>query len=160
MVALVIRAGTDIAGDTAFGVRLVSILLALPMSYAVYCSAAILFGGVRIAATSAILLNVTLMAAVGTLIVTPDSPLLVAASFVLFFLAKGMETGRGAWALAVGVAVGAALLSKYTAMFFGLAILIWLLAVPELRRWLRSPWPYLGGVVAFAVFAPVILWNA
>ena len=32
MVALVIRAGTLIAGDTAFGVRLVSILLALPMS--------------------------------------------------------------------------------------------------------------------------------
>ena len=95
MVALVIRAGTLIAGDTAFGVRLVSILLALPMSYAVYRSAAILFGGVRVAATAAILLNVTLMAAVGTLIVTPDSPLLVAASFVLLALAKVLETGRG-----------------------------------------------------------------
>jgi len=31
--------------------------------------------------------------------------------------------------LAVGAAVGAALLSKYTALFFGVAILIWLLAV-------------------------------
>src|SRR6185312_6878201 len=40
MVALVIRAGTMIAGDTELGVRLVSILLAIPMSYAVYCSAA------------------------------------------------------------------------------------------------------------------------
>ena len=83
MVALVIRAGTLIAGDTEFGVRLFSILLALPMSYAVYRSAAILFGGVRVAATAAILLNITLMASVGTLIVTPDAPLLVAASFVL-----------------------------------------------------------------------------
>src|SRR6201990_3700895 len=45
MVALVIRAGTDIAGDTPLGVRLGSILLALPMSYAIYRSAAILFGG-------------------------------------------------------------------------------------------------------------------
>ena len=34
MVAVVIRLGTMIAGDTAFGVRLVSILLALPMSWA------------------------------------------------------------------------------------------------------------------------------
>jgi 4-amino-4-deoxy-L-arabinose transferase-like glycosyltransferase len=159
MVAYVIRAGTMIAGDTELGVRLVSILLALPMSYAVYRSAAILFGGARVAATSAILLNVTLMAAVGTLIVTPDAPLLVASSFVLFFLAKVLETGRGAWWLAVGAAVGAALLSKYTALFFGLAILIWLVAVPKLRRWFISPWPYLGGVVALAVFAPVILWN-
>ena len=160
MVAIVIRLGTMIAGDTELGVRLVSILLALPMSWAVYRSAEILFGGQRMAATAAILLNVTLMAAVGTLIVTPDAPLLVAASFVVFFLAKVLETGRGAWWLAVGAAVGAALLSKYTAMFFGPAILIWLIGVPKLRRWLLSPWPYLGGLVAFAIFAPVILWNA
>jgi len=131
MVAYVIRAGTMIAGDTELGVRLVSILLALPMSYAIYRSAAILFGGARVAATSAILLNVTMMASVGTLIVTPDAPLLVASSFVLFFLAKVLETGRGVWWLAVGAAVGAALLSKYTAMFFGAAILIWLAAVPN-----------------------------
>ena len=107
-----------IAGDTEFGVRLVSILLALPMSCAVFRTASILFGGWRVAATATILLNVTLMAAVGTLIVTPDAPLLVASSFVLFFLAKVLETGRGAWWLAVGAAVGAALLSKYTAHVF------------------------------------------
>jgi 4-amino-4-deoxy-L-arabinose transferase-like glycosyltransferase len=160
MVALVIRLGTLIAGDTELGVRLVSILLALPMSWAVYQTAAILFGGRRVASTSAILLNVTLMAAVGTMIVTPDAPLLVASSFVLFALAKVLQTGCGAWWLAVGVATGAALLSKYTALFFGPAILIWLVVVPKLRRWLISPWLYLGGIVALAMFAPVILWNA
>src|SRR3977135_87206 len=159
-VAGVIRLGTMIAGDTEHGVRLVSILLALPMSWAVYRSASILFGGQRVAATATILLNVTLMAAVGTLIVTPDAPLLVASSFVLFFLAKLLETGRGAWWLAVGAAVGTALLSKYTALFFGPAILIWLVAVPKLRRWLLSPWLYLGGLVALLVFSPVIVWNA
>jgi 4-amino-4-deoxy-L-arabinose transferase-like glycosyltransferase len=159
-VALVIRLGTMIAGDTELGVRLVSILLALPMSFAVYRTAEILFGGRRVASTATILLNVTLMAAVGTLIVTPDSPLLVAASFVLLFLAKVLESGRGAWWLAVGAAVGLALLSKYTALFFGPAILIWLISAPNLRRWLISPWPYLGGLVALIVFSPVILWNA
>jgi len=160
MVAVVIRLGTMIAGDTELGVRLVSILLALPMSWAVYQAAAALFGGRRVAATSAILLNITLMAAVGTMIVTPDAPLLVASSFVLFSLAKVLETGRGAWWLAVGLAAGAALLSKYTALFFGPAILIWLIVVPKLRRWLISPWLYLGGLVALLMFAPVILWNA
>jgi 4-amino-4-deoxy-L-arabinose transferase-like glycosyltransferase len=160
MVALVIRLGTMIAGDTELGVRLVSILSALPMSYAVYRAAAILFGGVRVAASAVILLNVTLMAAVGTLIVTPDSPLLVASSFVLFYLAKVLDTGRGAWWLAVGAAIGAALVSKYTALFFGPAILIWLVSVPKLRHWLLSPWLYLGGLVALVCFSPVILWNA
>src|SRR5260370_13073430 len=149
-----------ISGDTELGVRLASMLLALAMSWAVYRRAAILFGGQRVAATATILLNVTLMAAVGTLIVTPDAPLLVASSFVLFSLAKVLETGRGAWWLAVGVAVGAALLSKYTALFFGPAILIWLVSVPKLRRWLFSPLLYLGGLVALLIFSPVILWNA
>jgi hypothetical protein len=160
MVAVVIRLGTMIAGDTEFGVRLVSILLALPMSWAIYLAAAILFGSRRVAASSAILLNVTLMTAVGTMIVTPDAPLLVASGFLIFALAKVLQTGQGAWWLAVGAAAGCALLSKYTALFFGPAILIWLIAVPKLRRWLLSPWLYLGGVVALLLFAPVILWNA
>src|ERR1700739_1982401 len=61
-VAVVIRLGTMIAGDTELGVRLVSILLALPMSFAVYRTAAILFGGQRVAATANLLLQLTLMA--------------------------------------------------------------------------------------------------
>src|SRR5881392_3606173 len=104
MVAVVIRLGTLLAGDTELGVRSLSILLALPMSWAVYRTAAILFGGERVAASATILLNVTLMAAAGTMIVTPDAPLLVASSFVLFTLAKVLETGRGAWWVAVGAA--------------------------------------------------------
>jgi 4-amino-4-deoxy-L-arabinose transferase-like glycosyltransferase len=160
MVAVVIRLGTLIGGDTEFGVRLFSILLALPMSWAVYRAARILFDDTRIAAAATIFLNATLMASVGTTIVTPDAPLMVAASFVLYCLAKVWQTGRGVWWLAVGAAVGAGLLSKYTALFFGAQILLWLLLVKDQRRWLASPWPYLGGIVAFAIFSPVILWNA
>ena len=160
MVALVIRLGTLIAGDTELGVRLVSILLGLPMSWAIYEATSALFGGRRVAATATILFNVTLMVAVGTMIVTPDAPLLVASSFLLLSLAKVLRTGRGAWWLAVGLAAGCALLSKYNALFFGPAILIWLVAVPKLRHWLISPWLYLGGLVAAAMFAPVIWWNA
>ena len=51
-VAVVIRLGTLIAGDTELGVRLVSILLALPMSWAVYQATLILFGSRRVAATA------------------------------------------------------------------------------------------------------------
>ena len=160
MVALVIRLGTLIAGDTELGVRLFSILLALPMSWAIYEATSVLFGGRRVAATATILFNVTLMVAVGTMIVTPDAPLLVASSFLLLSLAKVLQTGRGAWWLAVGAAAGCALLSKYTALFFGPAILIWLIVVPKLRHWLISPWLYLGGLVAVVMFAPVIGWNA
>ena len=40
-------------GDTAFGVRVVSILLALPMTFAVYRAAEMLFRDAKIAATAA-----------------------------------------------------------------------------------------------------------
>lgn len=50
--------------------RLVSILSVLPMSWAVYRATEILFGSRSAAASAMILLNATLMAAVGTLIVT------------------------------------------------------------------------------------------
>src|SRR6187551_2798398 len=59
MVALVIRLGTMMAGDTEFGVRLVSILLALPMSWAVFRTAELLFGGTRIGSSAVLLLNAT-----------------------------------------------------------------------------------------------------
>src|SRR6202048_4198286 len=81
MVALVIRLGTLIAGDTELGVRLVSILLALPMSWAIYEATWVLFGGRRVAATAAILLNVTLMAAVGSVMVQAAAAVVVAESF-------------------------------------------------------------------------------
>src|SRR3569832_961325 len=67
MVAVVIRLGALIAGDTELGVRLVSVQQSLPMSFAEYRCAEILFGGRRVASTATVLLNVTMMAAVGTM---------------------------------------------------------------------------------------------
>ncbi|ABD89277.1 glycosyl transferase, family 39 [Rhodopseudomonas palustris BisB18] len=160
MVALMIRLSTLIAGDSEFGVRWLSVLLALPMSWAVYRSGAILFGSARVGATAAILFNTTMMAWLGTIMATPDVPLMLASSLLLWSLAKLLQSGRGVWWLAAGAAVGAALLSKYNALFFGPTLLIWLIVVADLRRWLRSPWPYLGGLVALALFSPTLLWNA
>jgi 4-amino-4-deoxy-L-arabinose transferase-like glycosyltransferase len=160
MVAAVIRLGTLIAGDTELGVRIVSVLLAGPATWAVWRAAQILFNNPRLSATAALFFNLTLMVAAGTVVVTPDAPLLVASAFVLFFLAKLVDTGEGLWWLAVGAATGVALLSKYTAFFFGLSILAWLVIAPDLRRWLLTPWPWLGGIIAVLLFSPVLLWNA
>lgn len=159
MVAVVIRAGTLLAGDTQFGVRLVSVLLAIPATWAVWRAAAILFRSADVARDAALFFNLTLIVGAGTVIVTPDAPLIAASAFVMWTLAKVVETGKGAWWLAVGLAAGLALLSKYTAFFLGAGIVAWLLTVPEQRRWLLTPWPYLGGLVALALFSPVVAWN-
>ena len=68
--------------------------------------------------------------------------------------------GRGAWWLAAGAAAGLACLSKYSALFLAPGLLLWLALSSEGRRQLRTPWPWLGAIVAAAVFAPNVVWNA
>lgn len=44
-------------------------------------------------------------------------------------------------------------------LFFGFAVLVALLVTPA-RRHLLTPWPWLGGAVAFVFLLPYLLWNA
>lgn len=61
--------------------------------------------------------------------------------------------------LALGVVLGLAGLSKYTAIFAALAVVPALLSVHGLRL-LRSPWPWVAMGVAVALVTPVLIWNA
>ena len=158
-VAFMIRLGTLIAGDSEFGVRVVGVLLALPATWAVWRAAAMLFGE-AVAAPAALYFNLTLLISYVTIIATPDAPLLLASALMLWSLAKVATTDKGAWWLAVGGAAGFGLLAKYNTVLLGAGILAWLTIDPAMRRWLWSPWPYLGGTLALALFAPVIVWNA
>ena len=155
-----IRLGTTLFGDNEFGVRVIGVLLALPASWAVWRSAAILFKGDRVGATAALYFNLTILMTAGSVLATPDNALVVATTFLLFTLVKLQETGRGAWWLAIGVVFGIGLLSKYTTVFFAVSILVWLLMVPEQRKWLFTPWPWISGLLATAVFSPTLIWNA
>jgi 4-amino-4-deoxy-L-arabinose transferase-like glycosyltransferase len=160
LIAYVIRLGTTIFGDTPLGVRAVPLVLLIAATWAVWRSGAVLLGSEAGGATAALFFNVTLMSGTVGLAATPDSPAMAAAAFFVLCLAKVAETERPAWWLAAGMAGGFALLSKYTAPFLGAGALLWLCLSPRERRWLRSPWPYLGAALALVMFAPVIAWNA
>lgn len=90
------------------------------------------------------------------------------ASFILLRLlrvqaqvgAKGHANRARArlWIL-FGLVCGLGLLTKLTILAFGLAVLVGLLLTPA-RRELRTPWPYLAGLIAFAFLVPYVIWNA
>src|ERR1700682_5680687 len=157
---LLIRLGTTLFGNNEFGVRVMTVLLGLPATWAVWRAATILFHDPRVGATAALFFNLTLAMACGSVLATPDSAVMVTTCFLLLSLAKLAETGRGEWWLVVGVAFGLGMFSKYSTLFFAASILIWVLAVPELRKWLFSPWPWAGAVIALLIFSPVLVWNA
>ena len=160
MIAFIIRAGTALFGDTSFGVRIVTLLLSIVATVAVWRAGAILLEDEYGGALAALVFNAMPMIGVEMLVATPDAPQIAAAAVLFYVLAKLVQTGNGQWWIAAGVVSGFALLSKYTGFFLGLGMLFWLLAVPSQRRWLLSFWPYLGGAIAFLMFAPVVLWNA
>ena len=160
LIAYVIRAGTLVFGDTPLGVRFGSILLTLPASFAVWRTADILWRDRELAASAAVFFNLTLFVAVCMLVSTPDAPLTCASAFFALFLAKLLDTGKGVWWLAAGAAGGFGLLSKYTAFFWPFTVLFLFLLLPEARRWLKTPWPWLGCALALIIFAPNFAWNA
>jgi 4-amino-4-deoxy-L-arabinose transferase-like glycosyltransferase len=173
MVALWIRAGTAIAGQGALGVRLLGPVAAALGSFLLYDAVVRLWpfgeartgftaspGGIRAGVTAAAMLNATLLAGVGAVIMTPDTPLLFFWTGALWALARLRHSGRPAWWLAIGLFAGLALASKYTALLLWIGIGLWLLWTPSQRRWLRTPMPWAGALLGALVFLPVVLWNA
>ena len=159
-IAWLIRAGTVLFGQSPLGVRFGGIALSVLATLLVWDSARILLKDGEAAAWAALFFNLTLMTTVEMLAATPDTPQMATAAAFFWTLAKFAQTGKGHWWLAAGMAAGLGLLSKYSTLFLGSGALVWLVLCPPQRRWLFSPWPYLGGVLALLIFLPNLLWNA
>jgi 4-amino-4-deoxy-L-arabinose transferase-like glycosyltransferase len=160
MVALWIRAGTALAGQSPLGIRLLGPLAAAGGTWLLAKAAEDIAPARRAGLVAACLLNGTLLLNVGAVVMTPDTPLLLFWTAGLFCLARLLRSGNANWWLAFGASAGLALDSKYTALLLGMSVALWLVALPAARRW-RGAWQvYAGALLAFALFAPVLLWNS
>jgi hypothetical protein len=159
MIAWWVWLGRHLAGDTPLGVRLVPTLATAATSLLVFDLARLVGLGERVAARAGVWLNATLLVGVAGGIAVPDVPNALFWAASLWCGLRALE-GRGAWWLAAGAAAGLACLSKYSALFLAPGLLTWLLLSAAGRRQLRTPWPWLGALVAVAVFAPNLVWNA
>jgi 4-amino-4-deoxy-L-arabinose transferase-like glycosyltransferase len=160
MIALFIRAGTLLAGEGAFGIRLAGPLAIAVASVLLAQAADALFPDRRPGLWAAALFNATLLVGVGGILATPDLPLLVFWVAAIWALARLQATQDGRWWLAFGLFSGLALASKYTAVLLGLGAVAWLLASRAAWHWWRDWRLWAGGGLAALVFAPVVLWNA
>jgi 4-amino-4-deoxy-L-arabinose transferase-like glycosyltransferase len=163
MVAAWIRAGTLLAGPGTLGVRLLAPIAAGAGSLLLAQAAHDLLppeAGRSCGLTAAAILNATLLFGVGAVMMTPDTPLLFFWAAAIWALGRLHRTGNGAWWLAAGAACGLALCSKYTAALLAVAVGLWLVSSQGARRWLFRPDPYAGLLLAGALFAPTLAWNA
>jgi 4-amino-4-deoxy-L-arabinose transferase-like glycosyltransferase len=159
MVAWMIAAGRWIAGDTPLGIRLCAVLTSLLGPFIVWRSAHILFGSAVARRAVWIALAMPLLA-VGGVIITPDTASVLFWGLAAWALAELLTSRNANWWLAVGLFAGLGLLSKYTNLFVGGGIVLWLAWGPGNLRWLRSWQLWAGGAIAAALTLPVVAWNA
>lgn len=157
-VAAMVRVTTALVGDSALGVRLGPIVLALISTFLLYDLARRMFDH-RAAVVAAIGYQVLPLAAVGAIFAAPDAPFIFFWLLAVWFLWQA-RTGHKRWAwLAGGLAVGLCLMSKMSALFLAGPLVGFFLFSRADRQWLRRAEPYAAALVAILMVLPLIVWN-
>jgi len=159
MVAWLIALGTRLFGGAEIGVRAGALCAGAIATFFTFRLTENLFGRPS-ALVAAVLMQTLPFFFLAGMLMTPDAPLTAAWAASLYFLERALVAGRRRAWWGAGLCLGLGLLSKYTIALVGLSALIFAIVDPAARRWLRRPDPYGAAVLAFAVFSPVILWNA
>jgi dolichol-phosphate mannosyltransferase len=159
MVAWLIRVATAVFGQSEFGVRAAALLCGGITSVFVYKLSRNLFGAAT-ALAALLLVQALPYFFLSGLLTTPDAPLVAAWAASLYFLERALIGNQArAWWFA-GIALGMGMISKYSIALLGLVTLAFVAWDPQSRRCLTRKDPYVGALLALAIFSPVIVWNA
>ncbi|MBO7611995.1 MAG: glycosyltransferase family 39 protein [Elusimicrobia bacterium] len=159
MIGYIIKLFTDIFGINEFAVRLPSVIVFVITSWIFFLCIKKLFNE-RIAFIGIVLINVLpVFSFLGAVVTIPDSPLSLfwVLSFYLFI--NIVETKEKKYWYMLGVTVGLAFLSKYTAVMIYPSIILFLICSKENRFWFLKKEPYFAMIISFIIFLPVVIWN-
>ncbi len=167
MAAYSIWLGTYLFGDNVFGVKFMAVVWYMLTNLLLYKTVSRFaehslkdINKYSIAFLTTILYNLTLFAHIYSITIVPDTPLIFFWLLVIYAVQERIITDNKNWWLLAGMALGLGLVSKYTAVVIIGSIFFFFLFSKKHRRELLTPYPYLAIVIGFAVFSPVIYWNA
>lgn len=147
-------------GDSNLAMRVVPMLLFAVTGWVLYRVTLTLFPHETpwMGFTSVVLLQSGVMFQLIGMSMLPDTPLLLLGLVLLWVLHGVMVAGRAQHWLWLGVLLGLAALSKYTAITLLATVL---LALVMSRQWrqLRSPWPWLAVLLGALLILPILYWN-
>ena len=159
MVAWLTGLGTAVLGTTELGVRIGAICSGIVASVFIYKLTRNLFGEAS-ALVALVLMQLLPFFFMAGILLTPDAPMTAAWAALLYYLERVLLSGRASAWWGVGVCLGLGMLSKYTIVMLVPAMLIFVVWDAQSRHWLRHWGPYAAGLLALAIFSPVIYWNA
>ncbi|QIF04107.1 glycosyltransferase family 39 protein [Roseimicrobium sp. ORNL1] len=150
--------GTNLWGDTAFGVRFMSPVLALMCNMLVWC-----FVRKRTDERTAFWVvaafAVTPLFAVGGVLLTVDAPTVLFYTAAAMAMWKAMEQDSTKWWALAGVTAALGFLSKFFSPFLWAGLFLFLAFNRTYRHQLRRPGPWLALAMNIAAAFPVLYWN-
>ncbi|MGA3284757.1 MAG: glycosyltransferase family 39 protein [Verrucomicrobiota bacterium] len=153
-------AGTSLWGDTEFGVRFFSPVLAAVLSVIVLRFLAREVGARQGFLLLLIITSVPLMS-IGTILMTIDPPLVLCWMLALVAGWRAVQPGGKTkqWLL-VGLAAGLGFLFKYSAAYLIVCWALFFLLWAPARVHLKKPGPYLALLIFALCTLPVVIWNS
>lgn len=121
---------------------------------------AALFGGGRTARIVAALATACAPVLLGATHIGNTTPYdLLAWAIVLVCVATALLRDRPRWWIGAGLAAGVGLENEYLVTILIGALVAGTLLTSAHRRVLATPWPWFGGVIALAIWAPNLAWQ-
>ncbi|HVI44081.1 MAG TPA: glycosyltransferase family 39 protein [Chitinophaga sp.] len=157
-IAWILRAFTDMLGRHTWVIKLADTLVTTGTILA-FWQLARHFLSRRRAGNALLLLYSTLMITLLSLVSTPDVPMMLFWTLSLTALYRAVFHGKRAAWIWIGIAMGLAFDSKYTALMLPVGTVLFLLLSAKYRHYLWSPWFLLSVSFFFLTISPVIIWN-
>lgn len=159
MIAWLIRAATAICGDGEACIRSASPVLYTLASVVTFLTGRALFNE-RVGFWSAIVFDTLPGVSYSSLLITTDVPLILFWTIALYFWVMLVKRQSMGYAVLFGVAVGLGLLAKQAMIYAVLCIACHALVSREAREALKGARAIVAVLIALALFAPNIVWNA
>lgn len=154
-----LAAGSQFFGHSLFALRAIPAIFAAGGAYVTVLLVYELGGGIFAAALATLAyLAAPVLLSFGTK-VGPDMVGLWLWPLIALYVLRIVNGAGPRWWIAAGIALGVATESKYSAIFFAVALATGLLLTPQ-RRVLASPWFAVGVLAAVLVALPNAVWQA
>jgi 4-amino-4-deoxy-L-arabinose transferase-like glycosyltransferase len=147
---------SNLISESEWGVRLVNVVSMSIAALYLYRLAALLKDEETALTAVSIFASIVLVHA-GFTLTTPDSPLILFWTLSLFYGYRALFIGERTDFLLTGLFVGAMMLSKYSAILFVVAVLLFVLL--KRRKLLFGADLWLAVIAASAVVSPLLWWN-